>query len=51
MEKLSDFKKNKIDLKNIVGGKLDAHTCVPIWAYPGGADTPGNYIDSYWHDK
>ncbi|WP_405295931.1 hypothetical protein [Algibacter sp. Ld11] len=51
MKKLSDFKENKVELKNIDGGKhWPTMSFSAINAYPGGTSTPGNYISTIGTD-
>jgi len=46
MKTLQNFKKEKVELKSINGGKLDGNSGGVIWSMPGGAETEGNYISA-----
>ena len=45
MKKLSDFKENKVELKNVEGGRsFPMMSLDTVNYYLGGPSTPGNYI-------
>ncbi|GAL61424.1 hypothetical protein [Algibacter lectus] len=50
MKKLSNFKDNKIDLEQIQGGKVSPSSYYLVWHAPGGASTPGNWVEDGRYD-
>jgi len=53
MKTLQSFKKERVALKSVNGGKMNYKSGLSfdyIWSMPGGASTEGNFIASFLTD-